>query len=556
MKRKLIITNILIVSFSLILMLVISILVISNADSKNTNNIARSYLTYATEKYDGGNETDIIEDLETINSSVRVTFIDANGKVIVDSSNLEINENHLDRDEIKNLGKIYKRYSQTMKCNMLYIAANIDGYDIYVRISIPTSDINTITSTYLGVGFVLLFVILAVSTTLILYFIKREVDPINTSVKELARIADKDIVNPSIDDMADIIGGLNLTLNDKIRKIDLERTKLKDVINEINTGLILIDKRSNIGIVNLKALEIFKVTLDACEGKNMLYLIRDSKLQEEITEALNNKKYTETSLKIDDKTYKVLIKYIEADWTLGSIIVRIEDVSGEINLEQTKREFFANASHELKSPLTSIMGYLQMITQGIAEDKDSILEYSNKSLSEATRMNSIIGDMLDLSKLEGKENINISTVNVTNVLTEILEGLESKIKQKNITVSCDVSDVILETDYNHIYELIRNLVDNAIKYNKQDGSIYITLNDQCFEVKDSGIGIPLEDQKHVFERFYRVDKAKSKTLGGTGLGLAIVKHICEIHKYEIRLKSIEDVGTTIQIVFSKMEKSN
>lgn len=555
MKRKLIISNILIVSFSLILMLTISLLVISSADSKNTNNIARSYLTYAQETYKENNKQEIYDELVVINKSVRVTFIDYQGKVIYDSSNLEINENHLERDEIKNLGKIYKRYSSTMKCNMLYVAGSIDEYNIYVRISIPTSDINKVTSTYLTVGFLLLFIILGLSTTLILYFIKREVDPINVSVKELSRISGEDIINPSIDDMAEIIGKINLTLNDKIRKIDLERTKLKDILNQINTAIILIDSRSNVGIINSKALDIFGTTLEACEGKNMIYLIRDLKLQNEIASALNNKEDILTTLDLDDKTYKVLIKYVEASWTLGAIIVRMEDVSEEINLEKTKREFFANASHELKSPLTSIMGYLQMITTGIASDNESIIEYSNKSLGEASRMNSIIGDMLDLSKLESKENINITKVNVGSVVNEILEGLESKIKQKNITLTIDKMDVYLQTDYNHIYELIRNLVDNAIKYNKQDGSIYINLNEDYFEVKDTGIGIPTSDQTHVFERFYRVDKAKSKTLGGTGLGLAIVKHICEIHKYEIRLKSILDVGTTIQIIFNKKEKS-
>lgn len=550
MKRKLILTNTVIVTLSLLLMLVISILVINNVDNDQTYSKARNYLSYASETYNGSNERDISSNLNIIDSNIRVTFVNSDGMVIYDSSNLEIDDNHLERDEIKNPGVIYKRYSDTLKQNMLYVASFIDDYNIYVRISIPTSRINTTTSTYLAVGFILLFVILALSTTSILYFTKKTIDPINLSVKELAKISGKDIANPDIDDIADIISSTNLSINDKIRKIELEKDKLKDVLNEISNGIILLDSRANIGIINNKALEIFGLDYDKIIGKNMVYLIRDLKLQQEINEAISSKSCINTKFDYNNNSYSVIIKYIEADWTTGAVIGKFSDVTKEMALERTKREFFANASHELKSPLTSIIGYLQMVKEGIVDDMPTIIDYSNRSLSEAQRMNNIIIDMLDLSKYEANEDTKVEEVNVSKVLHDIINSLDSKISEKNIKVDIDEIETKIISDYNHIYELIRNLVDNAIKYNKDNGNIYITLNNNFLEIKDTGIGIPLDEQERVFERFYRVDKAKSKTLGGTGLGLAIVKHICEIHGYQIKLKSIENVGTTITIIFN------
>lgn len=215
-----------------------------------------------------------------------------------------------------------------------------------------------------------------------------------------------------------------------------------------------------------------------------------------------------------------------------------------------KREFFANASHELKSPLTSIIGYQQMIYEGIIDDEISIMEATQKTIKEASRMNKIIIDMLELSKLESEIEVKKEIVKINQIVQDILNNYQSEIGSKKINIFSNIIDMNLNMNLNHAIELIRNLIDNAIKYNKENGIIRIILNNQLFSIEDTGIGIPLEDQIRVFERFYRVDKGKSKEVGGTGLGLAIVKHICSIYKFELKLESKINLGTKITVFFT------
>lgn len=179
------------------------------------------------------------------------------------------------------------------------------------------------------------------------------------------------------------------------------------------------------------------------------------------------------------------------------------------------------------------------------------MEYSKKTIVEASRMNQIIIDMLDLSKYENENNPSLELVSLDNILKECLDSLAGKIKNKHLKVSIDSSNVTLLTEKTYMDQIIRNLIDNAIKYNKESGSINVILNKEYLEVSDTGLGISESDQKRVFERFYRVDKAKSKTLGGTGLGLAIVKHACQLLGYEIVLDSKLDEYTKITIKFNK-----
>lgn len=218
-------------------------------------------------------------------------------------------------------------------------------------------------------------------------------------------------------------------------------------------------------------------------------------------------------------------------------------------MEEEKRDFFQNASHELKSLLTSIIGYQQMICDDIVDSKDQIINYSSKTLKEAKRMNNIIIDMLNLSSIEQNYQKKQDIVKVDKALIEILDSLENRIKARNISVITNIAKCETVGDSKLIDELIRNLIDNAIKYNVDNGKIMITLNTSALTIEDTGIGISKEYQSRVFERFYRVDKGHSKEIGGTGLGLAIVKHICEIYQYELKLESTIGKGTKITIKF-------
>lgn len=225
------------------------------------------------------------------------------------------------------------------------------------------------------------------------------------------------------------------------------------------------------------------------------------------------------------------------------------DISEKILLDQTKKEFFANASHELKSPLTSIIGYQQLITEEIETDPQQILDYSKKTIQEAKRMNEIVIDMLNLSKLERQEPKKIERIDASALLTDLLDRFRQRLGQAEITLVEKIENVQLIMDTNHLEELFRNLLDNAIAYNRPSGTIEVELTEEHFVVKDSGIGISEEEQQRVFERFYRAEQAKRQSLGGTGLGLAIVKHIAGMYDFKIKLKSKVGEGTTIEILF-------
>lgn len=555
MKKKLILINILIVSISLSVLLILSAIIINKLNSDDVNYRATNYLNLATSIYDGSNEEELLERITTVDENIRLTIIDTEGKVILDSSLDNIEESHLTREEILNLGKICVRYSSSLKREMLYIAAFDDGN--YVRISFPTNEINKLIDTYITAGIIILIVLVALSTYLISLTTKKYLIPVNQKLTELVKIADREtgIGSVDVDALPAIIELIKDNIDEKIMKISNEKSKLLDVINTINKPILVVDSNKRIQLFNNDFIRIMKLTEKGTINKNYLYAIRDKKLQNVIDDCLSKHEDNKIQIKINDQVYLVNIEFTNKTWLKNGVIIIFDDITEQIMLEQTKKDFFANASHELKSPLTSIIGYQQMITEGIVQEPEEIIECSKKSIKEANRMNDIVIDMLSLSKIEHKEPVNFELLNIKSIVLELLEIYKNKLEEKAIKVNLDLEDNYINIDKKYADELIRNLIDNAIKYNKLNGQIDIKLTKNSFVIRDTGVGMADEDRKHIFERFYRVDKAKSKALGGTGLGLAIVKHICERHDFNISVKSKINEGSEFTIDFVKTKTS-
>ncbi len=546
MIKKSIIINIIIVSFSLIATVLISIFIFSNENYNNKYAESKKYLSLASSIFEGNNEEELIDYFQKADPNIRITIIDFEGNVLNDSHKDSILESHLDRQEIQNLNKIYVRYSESMRCDMAYIACIDDGY--YLRVSIPIKTINSAATTFITISVITLIIMLLLSTTLINYFSNKTTKSINKEMNSLASLAcESKFINASIDDLPRIIEVIKNSLNDKMNLISLQKSELSDVINKIPSGVIVLDRNLNLSIINDTALNIFQTDSNAVINKEYIYLIRDTKLQKLIDKSLFNKENNEGLLELNDRNYKVIISYINSLWIEEGLIIIVRDITQAVLLDKTKREFFQNASHELKSPLTTIMGYQQLITEGIETDHNNIIEYSRLTLKEARRMNDIVIDMLNLSRLERKEAIHNENINLKEIILDILESFNNRIKELKLNINLEIEDTIINIDKNLAHQLFKNLIDNAIKYNNENGYINIKLNSELFSIEDSGIGIELSEQSRIFERFYRVDKAKSKALGGTGLGLAIVKHICEEYGFRINLKSSIDVGTKIEI---------
>lgn len=547
MKRKLIITNSIIVFVSLIIMLVVSMITITNQNNKFYQKQVTNYLKIACTNFNGSNFDDTKEYIKSLDKDIRLTIIESStGKVVIDSFEDEINENHLDRPEINNLGEVYKRYSTTEKKNMLYVAEKVNNY--YVRIAIPIGSVNKIIYTYVTISLIALMVILAFSIYAISFVNKKSLTPINSEVAKLATLANEDYQDVTIDDLPVVINSITNVLDNKIHEIELQEQEIEAILNLLTQGVVVIDSNESLRFINYKAMKILDSSNNLI-GKNYLYLFRDTKLQKLILEVFKNHSQVNYLLNIDSTKINCNVTYLTEAKLNGGIIITLEDITKQANLEEEKRDFFQNASHELKSPLTSIIGYQQMICDNIVDSKDQIINYSSKTLKEAKRMNNIIIDMLNLSSIEQNYQKKQDIVKVDKALIEILDSLEDRIKARNISVITNIAKCETVGDAKLIDELIRNLIDNAIKYNVDNGKIMITLNTSTLTIEDTGIGISKEYQSRVFERFYRVDKGHSKEIGGTGLGMAIVKHICEIYQYELKLESTIGKGTKITIKF-------
>lgn len=548
MKKRMILFSSIISLIALLLLYVISLSLISNENKNKAIEEINIYLDVAVSYFDGDNYEEVSYKMISLDDDLRITFIDLEGNVIYDSKlqfNIDKLENHLNREEIINLGEAVIRKSDSTDEKMMYIAAISNNK--YLRISFDTVYFTTSNVIFAVVAILAIAGLFIIEVFFLYILSKRMLRPVNQKLNELALICDNDvsISTDTVDQLPEIIADIKNLINTKISQIKEENIKNETIIQAIDECLILL-KEDIVTLVNDKTLNTFKVSKDSILGKNYLYLFRNTTILNAIENNLKSRTLEMLSVQIENKVYDVSII------PFGSIqtLVSLKDITEKQKIEQVKKDFFANASHELKSPLTSIIGYEQMILNGIIEDKEEIKTASLRILKEANRMNQIIIDMLELSNLEFLQNYELTDENIANILKEILKSYQTKIDNKNITVKTDISDLIINCNRNQIETLLSNVIDNAIKYNVVNGTINIVLNKEGFIIEDSGIGIPKDSIDRVFERFYRVDKAKSKDIGGTGLGLAIVKHICEKFGYQITLKSEINQGTRIEIRFN------
>lgn len=550
MKKRLILINLSVLFISLLVVLIASSVSFLNIFTRNSEEMIEHYLNMSCAIYENNNEDDVIEIARDTNPSLRVTIIDLSGNVIADSNSSEIEDNHLERDEIKNPGKIVERYSKTVNRKMIYLAKKLDN--CYIRVSIPVDSINDFISKYIAISIVMVCITFGISIIVMVKLNDKSLKPINDQINQLAIIADESHYdNLSIDEFPTVLSMVKKKINDRIIDAKYNEEKIQSLIKEVEQGIVVIDDKGYINLANPKAYSMLSLEGADVVGKKYLYLIDNISVQEKIEHALESKKDDDIIITKDNLFISIQIKFVTSSWLRNGIILTLLDVTNERKLEENKKEFFQNASHELKSPLTCIIGYQQMITEGIINSLDEIKDISKKTLSEALRMNSILSDMLNLSSLEVEKTSSKEMLNLKEIVIDVSTALNVRCFEQNVTLNLDLDDVIINANQQEMMELVRNLIDNAIKYNKPNGSVDVTLKEKYLQVSDSGIGIDNKDIERIFERFYRVDKARSRKTGGTGLGLSIVKHICLNNGFKINVKSQLDVGTTFSIEFNK-----
>ena len=550
MKRKILWIEIVSTILALLILFVVSSIYVNNQNHKTAEDELNSYSNIACEVFDGDNFDELKTIITRASKDIRVTVIDTTGEVIIDSSLIEA-DNHLNREELQKLGECVTRYSDSLELNMMYLTKMDDGY--YIRLALPVEPLNTFINNYIVFGLITLLVVLSVSIVITSFLYNKTLKPIKYEINKLENVLGNELTNDTdFELLSSKINELTLLLNEKVTSLSNEKEKSKYILDNMNQGLVLLNDEGKIELINKYSLSLFNFEQDYILDKNYIYLFRDMLIQEKIENCIKNNQEEQLIFDLDGRKFLLYINMLKTSWsnaTNSHVALLMVDVTLQENMNSLKREFFANASHELKSPLTSIIGYQQLIQQGILTTNEEIQDATLRTIKEAQRMNKLIIEMLDLSRLENNVQTILEDVNVSKVINDCLLELKPSIENKNIEVITNLNELNLVTSQSDLYKLIKNLVDNAIVYNDKNGKLLIELKKNKLTISDTGVGISKEDLEHIFDRFYRVDKARSKESSGTGLGLSIVKHICLLYGYKINVVSKIGKGTTFTILF-------
>lgn len=510
-----------------------------------------------------GNYSEEPSFIENVPDDVRLTVVDATGKVLADSEQADVSnlDNHINREEIiaalNGKPKTVTRYSDTVGKNMLYYAEKVDTADgyVFVRVSIPVKSVNAyiLKTIPLSLGILAAALLCAVLASLFLSSgLIKPLKAIGQSLKNiesdsftpvLATTDDQD-VNAILTD----INGVGEKLHDTIRTATNEKERLDFVINNVSDGIVVLDNNGEIGLINSNAADIFGVK-DAV-GKQINVLSADESFVSAMADCAANGKNGIFEYSNEKSVYLVAVRRVEN----GLTIAVLSDITATKNAEKTRSDFFANASHELKTPLTSIKGFNEMIA--LNSKDEAVLGYSAHIEKEIARILVLIDDMLNLSKLENDNTLTPVPLNAEEIALDVADSLSGMAKEKDVEVSVSGGGIVF-AEREHLFELVKNLVENGIRYNNAGGKVDVSIDENhgatTIKVADNGIGIDDSNQARIFERFYRVDKSRSRETGGTGLGLAIVKHVAELYGAELSLKSKLGVGTTVTVTFTKKQ---
>lgn len=502
---------------------------------------------------------------------LRVTIMDESGVVLGDSSLTKSEvvgvENHLSRPEIQQAEEIgygeSRRFSTTVKKDMLYMAYALKDKDNigYIRLAIPLTEIDHIAD---GIRRLLInyFMLAFVMASLIGFVVSSYiVKPIQVISKITKNIADGDFsrrINiksrDEIEDLGLSINYLTEQMSHRINEIKTSTSKFEAVLMSMFEGVMVIDEKGLILLVNDALRKLLIIDEDPL-GKKPLEIVRNIEIQEladKIVRTESGVESREISLLLPkEKTVQIHATPIRSKNNIKGAVMVFHDITELRRLENVRKDFVANVSHEIRTPVTNIKGYAETLLDGALEDKEHAKEFLNIISEDSNRLTQLVDDLLDLSKIEsGNLKFDMRPFDIIQLINRIVIGMTKQKNQQDIAIHTNMSDAPLNVkgDEKAIAQVMLNLIDNAIKYNRNNGSVTINVlnaeNKVKVEVVDSGIGIPDRDLPRIFERFYRVDKARSRQLGGTGLGLSIAKHIIQAHQSSLNVSSELGRGST------------
>lgn len=483
----------------------------------------------------------------------RITWIDENGTVLFDSrADVSELDNHADRDEIKTAMKEGKgmstRYSKTLTEKTVNYAIRLSDGSI-LRVSTEQYTVVTILMGMLQPILSIMFVALILTLVLSARVSKAIIEPINKLDLEIPENNDTyEELTPLLRKIAD----QKETIGEQLADARKKQKEFNLITENMSEGFLVIDADSNLLTYNSAALNLLEITPPA--DRSVLLFCRAKEFRGVISDVLSGIKAENTMVR-EERSYSLIANPVyEKESVIGAVVV-ILDITEREKRDMLRREFTANVSHELKTPLTSISGFAELMKAGDVLEND-VTDFSKSIYDEAQRLITLVNDIIKISELDGQSiPYEKETVDLYELSKEVIGRLEKEADKKNITFHLIGGRAEIIGVHKILEEMLYNLCDNAIKYNKENGTVDVLVNQTGdgvnVIVRDTGIGIPISHQDRVFERFYRVDKSHSKKVGGTGLGLAIVKHGALYHHAKLSLESTVDVGTVVTIAFSK-----
>jgi len=503
-----------------------------------------------------------ISKFDSIGNDIRITIVASDGTVLADSRRIDptTTETHLNRPEIQAAAAgtptPYTRRSDSLGIDFMYYAVKVNSGSsyVFVRVAMPIANIDSYLSQSLPLLIFVFCVVVIVCSVFYQIMIQRITKPFE-SVEVNLRLLSRGDYTPrhiigsydEIDQITQSIDDVAETLKNNINDLRDEKDKLDYIINNIGDGLFVVDENMNVVLINSAAINIFNAAPDVI-GKNLNYLTYDGVITEAVGTCVRQEKNTMLENMQSGRIFFIAVNQLP---NTKLTMVALSDVTEMRENAKHREEFFTNASHELKTPLTAIKGFNELTANN--NNDESLRKYIDGIARETDRMLSLIGDMLKLSELENSQIVIPEPVSLAKVIGEVQEALSTAIVEKDIIIET-VGDAVIPAEPGHLYELVKNIVENAIRYNNQGGRVSITVesnnNNTWLFVFDDGIGISPEEQTRIFERFYRVEKSRSQRSGGTGLGLSIIKHICVLYDWKLSLKSKLGVGTEVTVEFT------
>ena len=510
-----------------------------------------TYLAYGVEQQG----VDYLKNIK--DKSARITYIDQDGTVLFDNeADVSEMKNHSDRTEFQKAEKYgageSSRYSDTLSEKTIYYALRLKDGTV-LRVSGTQDSVLALVENLIFPLCGLLCLMLILSGIMASAISKRIVKPINELDLESP---EENRIYEELSPLLSKIHRQNREIQNQLELAKQQQEEFALITENMQEGLIVIDKYTMILSANSSAWNLFHMDR-VCQGESVYCLDREEEFRHAIEQVLSGE-HTELVLKLNGSDIQLIANPVIRDKKTEGAVVLLVNVTEKLERESLRREFSANVSHELKTPLTSISGFAEIMQGGLVKNED-IPKFAGRIYKESQRLLQLVEDVIQISQLDEEKTSYVwEPVDVYQVCKNAFESLKEKAKRLNVHLYICGERMKMEAVRTLLEEAIYNVCDNAIKYNRNDGSVSVFLTQTAQEiqivVKDTGVGIPKEDQNRVFERFYRVDKSHSKEIGGTGLGLSIVKHAVGALKGSVILRSEEGNGTEICMKFPKVHK--